>query len=242
LREAIIASVRELSGRNVATRLYTLTVNKPAERRRIVPFQGSEGDGFLGSDGTSVVFTFSGGVGSAPYTVWIGNLETGELRQLTHLTDPRMWDAEPALSPDGKQVLFIRFRRSAMGIHAQPMLIDLQSGAVSQFLEESDGILALAYAHDGKHLALWSKNGLERAMTDGKERTVILPASEIIGMQYYSSGISWSRSDEKIVFAIFNKRSAKYELIELNRSDGRWKAIYSVSGFEIRRPSFVSAS
>lgn len=132
------------------------------------------------ADSTCLIVTDMAGEGR-PDALFVISTETGDKRQLTNPQPPVVADTNPALSPDGKSLLFLRRTTWARGeLHVLPVRSDMTAAGepryivVSGLLPETaawmpngDEILVATNSFNGGSAALWRVSA-----TDGRSARV----------------------------------------------------------------------
>lgn len=215
-----------------------------SECRRIFPNAHSlEGSGFISPDNRRLV-------GMAPtdhpqqYSLWLATLGSEQPYQLTEPANGS-WDISPAWNPDGKELVFIRVRRSRDDgrLHTSLMKLNIETRSESQVLGEAEGVGVAAYSFDGKDIVFWSKNGLEVLRLDNLNRTVVKPTSSLPGFQFYSAGglawSAWSATSKSFAIPFLNRPIGMYQLVVISPDGSNVKTIYSSREFRMLGVSFV---
>lgn len=135
------------------------------------------------SDGGEIVFSSNR---SGSREIWVKNLETGQLKQLTTIGGI----SNPALSPDGKRIAFIRVGEGLF-------VLDRDSGAVARVKVPKMVYFRPAWSPDGKFIAGtakdWGKTDIY-LMTAGGGNALLLTKSGVKeGMP------SWGPDGESLV-------------------------------------------
>ncbi len=144
--------------------------------------QWTSGPGSLAwtPDGKSLVYSMAG-------TLWRQTIGVGQAEQLT--AGPG-YDYQPDVSPDGEQVVFVRYRGDAMELH----LLELESGKVSPLTDSGAVNLEPRFSPDGNRLAFVSTRATGRfkvfvgELADGElSATQLVPDRESATPRYYYS-------------------------------------------------------
>lgn len=169
-----------------------LSSSRPSEPR-VIPFTSDPGiqdDAAFSPDGESVAF--SGSTGNSR-EIFIKEIETGQLRQITH---DQGISVAPAWSPDGSTIAFYRVRESGgdfvivprdgsaprIVAHSRSMTV----GSESEFSPMAD--IGPAWAGDSDHLIIADKNGAGGAdclfllnVKNGSRTLLTSPPLSIVG-------------------------------------------------------------
>lgn len=252
-RSYVSASGSSLSSRMlVATREFTASRDKvtgrlylfdPGERTWLAvnTFLGDalEGEGALGADGRTVAFTLAQPANPSGYEVWWADTMTGAHRKLTTAT-MGSWDALPQLRSDGQEVLFVRFHRTPKGILSKLLSVSSTGARETVVLEENEGAASACYSPDGKHLAVWTKNGLEVLTESDGSRKVILPWNAIPGFNITAARIFWSGMHDRIVFPLVKSRNKQYGIWWISPEGQDFTRLYEGVDAQISSVSVMS--
>jgi Tol biopolymer transport system component len=95
----------------IAWRVLRTPLDTPPQLLPLASYPGSEGPPALSPDGDLVAFAWSGGE-AGPTDIYVKAVGSEALRRLTDTSD---WELEPAWSPDGHSIAFVRDGRSIQG-------------------------------------------------------------------------------------------------------------------------------
>ncbi len=237
LRRELAVTVHEITAqRTVENHLYLFRPSNGA-LRRVVNQDGTEALGSLSPDEASIVFEFSPNAPPPQIQLWILDLGTGQVRQLTNPVG--VFDEFPKWRPDGQEILFLRLLFSPTRAQSTLMRISPAGGEASIVFGPEEEIAAATYAPAGDRLAIWSRTGLETVEAASLKRQVILPLSSVQGFDFVGGGLIWSPTEDKIAFALFNRRLNQYELWTVHSDGSDAKPIHSVPDGRILVGAFV---
>jgi Tol biopolymer transport system component len=169
-----------------------LSGSRPSEPL-VIPFTSDPGiqdDAAFSPDGASVAFSGSSGNGRE---IFIKQMQTGQLRQLTH---DNGISVNPAWSPDGSAIAFYRVRENGGdfvivpldggAVHIVGHSRSMTAGSASEFSPMAD--IGPAWADDTDHLIIADKNGVGGAdclfllnVKDGSRTLLTSPPLSIVG-------------------------------------------------------------
>ena len=128
------------------------------------------------ADSNSLVVTDSPGEGQ-PDALFVVSFETGEKRRLTNPQQPVRADTSPAISPDGRSLVFLRRTTWGAGeLHLLPLGKDLTVAGEPKRLTPVDLRADFpAWMPDGKEIIFSAKGGLWRLAVTGKNTPMRIP-------------------------------------------------------------------
>jgi serine/threonine protein kinase len=128
------------------------------------------------SDSRALIVTDSPGEGQ-PDALFVVSLETGEKRQLTYARRPILADTSPAVSPDGRSLVFLRRATSAEGeLQVLPLGDDLTASGEPRSLTTADLHADYpAWTPDGREVVFAARGGLWRVAVSGRRAPARLP-------------------------------------------------------------------
>ncbi len=239
LKRDLMVLVHEIRPDGSVTDRIHLYSPKSRKWRPLDSMAGREGNGALSPNGLHAVYEFAPGPPPAQYTLWLASVATGEVKNLTGKPEPRQWDAYPAWRPDGAEIVFLRIQRTGGGLRSQLMRVSPDSDQPSPLLALEEAAAAVCYAPSGDRLAVASARGVEVIDLSGMRRTLIAPWAQLGNAQYYGGGLSWSRNQDLLAIALFNRETGQYEIRRLS-TDGRFShTIYSTHDGRIMGLSFI---
>jgi len=237
----MLVATRELneSGDKVTSRLYLFDpTGQTWHAVNTFKSDALEGEGALGPDGRTIVFTLADPANPAGYEVWWADTLTGAHRKLTTV-ELGSWDAFPQLRSDGQEVLFVRFYRTRGGISSKLLSISSIGEREAVVLEENEGTASACYAPDGKHIAVWTKNGLEVLTESDGARKVVLPWNSILGFKITASRIFWSGIHDRIVFPLVKSSNKQYGIWWISPEGQDFTRLYNGINAQISSVSVV---
>jgi len=126
-------------------------------------------------DSKSLVVTDSPGEGK-PDALWVVSVETGERRPLTNPQRPVLADTSPAVSPDGRLLVFLRRTWGSGELHALRLGPDLTAGGAPERLTAAEvGADFPAWMPDGKEIVYAAKGRLWRLAVPGENKPMSIP-------------------------------------------------------------------
>jgi len=127
-------------------------------------------------DSNSLVVTDSPGEGK-PDALFVVSLETGEKRPLTNPQPPVLADTGPAVSPDGRSLVFLRRTSWGSGeLHLLPLGKGLIAGGGPKRLTAAElGADFPAWMPDGKEIVFSAKGSLWRLAVPGENTPTRIP-------------------------------------------------------------------
>ncbi len=151
-------------------------------------------------DGKELIYSMGG-------SLWRQVLGSGEARELTHA---KGYDYQPDWSPDGRDVVFVRYRSDALELWQ----LDLQSGEEHALTSNKAVNVEPRYSPDGKSIAYVSTAGtghfdLYVAKFDGDKlaapRRIVGERKSAVPRYYYSAfdhaiSPSWTPDGKRLVF------------------------------------------
>lgn len=160
-------------------------------------------------ENTQTVYLHRGKFGVVPFNIWAKNIATGVEKQLTHTTNANVWNAAPAISPDGRTVLFQSNRHIAAphGPFPQKLFtLDLVSNTVERVADPAG--ITEETSLDG---ARWNKDGTKIVFSASLDTGGMLYLAEKNGAGEWESHAitdaaldagapAWSPDDTEIVF------------------------------------------
>lgn len=167
------------------------------------------------------------------------DLTTGETTRLPDEEDSM--ERYPSWRHDGKEILFIRMRfsRSPPSVQTSLIRMPFPPSKSEVVFESEEGIGSATYGPDGKHFAVWSRNGLEIVDCNKSSRTVIFPLSALKGRRPGNAGLIWSRISNTLVFTLFNPKTSESELWSVQADGGNARPIFAARDANLRVGSFV---
>lgn len=207
--------------------------------RRLITDDLIEGIAAVAHDNIRVAFVAAPKERPGDYRIWLTDTASGKVQQISD-DEEGTWDGYPTWHPDGHEVAFLRIRRTPAGLVTRLLVSSLDTGSATEFLSSDDGVLSFCYAPDGKRIALWTKHGLEILTFIDMSRRVLLPIESL--RPTYSlraSNISWSRTEDKIVYALLNIDTKSAEMWTILSDGSASKKIYSTQRGIIQHLSFV---
>ncbi len=133
-------------------------------------------------DGTRVAFASDR---SRNFDIWILNLKSGDLRQLTK--DPAQ-DYQPAWSPNDKEITFVRQATAVPGkpapTTAAVMAVALDTGVERQIADVSGRVSEPAWTPDGKDVVY-------NVVSDGASRLVTAAKTLVSGEDVFPARVRW---------------------------------------------------
>ena len=151
-------------------------------------------------DGKSLIYSKAG-------SLWIQNVGSEEA---TQLTDDDGYDYQPDVSPDGKQVLFVRYNGASMDV----MVLSLEKKKSFLLTDGKSVSLEPRWSPDGSRFAFVSTEGsghflLHTAVLNGNqitEKKILIPDRKTEAKRYYYSAFdhainpAWSKDGKTIYF------------------------------------------
>jgi len=127
-------------------------------------------------DSNSLIVTDSPGDGQ-PNALFVVSLETGEKRQLTKPQPPALADTSPAVSPDGRSLVFLRRTTWGAGeLHLLPLGGGLTAAGEPRRLTPVELRADFpAWAPDGKEIIFSAKDSLWRLAVTGESAPTRIP-------------------------------------------------------------------
>jgi hypothetical protein len=237
LRRELALVVHEITAQgNVENHLYLFRPSN-GDLRRLVNQDGTEAIASLSPNEANIVFEFTPNGLPPQIQLWILDLGTGQVRKLTNPVG--LLDRFPKWRPDGQEILFLRLRFFApAGVESTLMRISSAGGEPSIVFGAEEEVGAATYAPSGEFFAVWSRAGLETVEAASLKRRVILPLSSLQDFDFVG-GLIWSRTEDKIAFALFNRRLNEYELWTVHSDGTDAKRIHSVRDGRIFVGAFV---
>jgi Tol biopolymer transport system component len=134
--------------------------------------------GFLAwsADSNSLIVTDSTGEGK-PDALFVVSLETGVKRQLTNPQPPALADTSPAVSPDGRSLVFLRRTTWGAGeLHLLPLGTDLTAAGEPKRLTPVELRADFpAWMPDGKEIVFSARRSLWRLAITGQNTPTRIP-------------------------------------------------------------------
>ncbi|MEZ5100291.1 MAG: hypothetical protein R3C15_10940 [Thermoleophilia bacterium] len=219
-------------------------------RIRLVPATTGPGrmvaegsDPAFSPDGTRLVYASSG----REPGLSVSDLGTGELLRLTRLDTARRFDRdlEPAVSPDGKTVAFIRDRGLGGGTRRETLFVVPLAGGSPMALRRATFPLgserplgAPAWSPDGRRLAIVRRCGIDLISTLGRPtKRIDAPAGRC-----FLPPVSWSPDSASLVAGTGSLTIGDYEgsLVVVDARTGRTRALLTCT-FGCREPAWAPA-
>jgi dipeptidyl aminopeptidase/acylaminoacyl peptidase len=149
--------------------------------RKLANVQGQDffpAAGFLAwsADSNSLIVTDSTGEGK-PNALFVVSLETGVKRQLTNPQPPALADTSPAVSPDGRSLVFLRRTTWGAGeLHLLPLGTDLTAAGEPKRLTPVELRADFpAWMPDGKEIVFSARRSLWRLAITGQNTPTRIP-------------------------------------------------------------------
>src|SRR5262249_43250447 len=137
---------------------------------------GLQGRAALSADGSLIAYESTGDQ-SAPLRLAVTNTESGQTFLIP--TASRRTDHLPSWSPDGRELMFIRFE-PAVGMQLPTLMrVSVPPGEANVVFGPEELVASAAYSPDGHQFAIWSRNGLEIVDRQTLDRRVILRTSSL---------------------------------------------------------------
>jgi len=242
LKTFIVASAAQsIGGNNFVTNL----VQYFPSSGRTIPLQqqlpaGQEGVGVPSPDNSQFVAEI--GPPGPQLNLWVSDFKT---KQFLQLTDGPTQDFDEAWSSDGRQIVFLRLLPPFPSITTQLMMVSSHGGPATVLLGTSEHVGEAAFSPDGKRLAFTSINGLETMDLTTMQRTVILTLTQLHGSPIQrlteGVGISWAKTQDKIVLVLRNIATGADELWTVSSDGGSLQQIYAnAPGAFITSVTFIS--
>jgi len=241
LKSVLVVLVNEKNPQGEAEDHLYIHRRSSGEWKRLPVGDGYEASGVISPDDSKIVFMLAPKEPFGKLRLWTANLETGQVKRLTG-ADPKEeneWDQYPAWSPDGQEIAFIRLKRTDKGLSAILMRMPPAGGQPSVILGADENVGGFCYAPDGKHLAVLTRKGLEIIDLPELKRTVIATWDVFSNHQFRAGGIKWSRTENKIALALFDKQKNQSEIWTLSTNGEDAKSIYSQEGEVLIISSFI---
>src|SRR5262245_2404418 len=137
---------------------------------------GLQGRAALSSDGSMIAYE-SAGDQSAPLRLAVTNTKSGQT--FLSPTASRRADHFPTWSPDGKELMFIRFEPGAGTVLPILMKVSVPPAEATVVFGAKELVASAAYSPDGRRFAIWSRNGLEIVDRETLDRKIILETSSL---------------------------------------------------------------
>jgi Tol biopolymer transport system component len=238
LKKGIVVSVHQSeTGEIIEDHLFLFW---PEEGRwhRLITEDLIEGIAMIAPDDVRVAFVAAPKERPGDYRIWLTDTASGKVQKISD-DEEGTWDGYPDWHPMGRELAFLRFRRTAEGLITKLMVSRLDSGSTGVLLN-TDSVLSFCYAPDGERIALWTKAGLEILKTSDMSRRVILPIDRL-GSTYRlrANNMSWSRTEDKVVYAVMNIETKTAEMWTISSDGSDARKIYSTGSGTITRLSFV---
>lgn len=136
-------------------------------------------------------------------------------------------------------------RATISPLSTQLMTVPAQGGTPTVLFGPLDGVGEAAYSPDGKRLVFLSVNGMETIDLTSLQRTTIVPFSKLHGspLQHLAEGVgmSWARTEDKIVLVLFNLTTKQDELWTVTSEGNNLTRIFAAAaGTHILSVTFVS--
>jgi len=161
-----------------------------------------------GTDSNSIVFT---GVKNGKSDLYLFDVTT---EKLTQLTDDYYEDQEPAISPDGKTVVFASDRPSEDAVNPKDIIelqygsydlfsYDLETGKITELTNDEFNKRYPTWSPDGEKIAFTANyNGIDNLYVMSLDSLQPVPVTNILTNV---AAPSWSPKGDEIVFSSFNK-------------------------------------
>ncbi|MGE0131842.1 MAG: winged helix-turn-helix domain-containing protein [Blastocatellales bacterium] len=155
---------------------------------KTIPFTtlpGRESDMTFSPDGNQLVFTWDGGGKDSTLHLYIKQIGSEVVRQLTNGSDQ---DLSPSWSPDGREIAFIRWSAKGRGLYVIPSL----GGAERRISEHTFHFSArISWTPDGKGLVIQGNNSANEPRSlyfvvreTGEMRKLTTPPEGIYGDRF----------------------------------------------------------
>jgi Tol biopolymer transport system component len=208
--------------------------------QRILTLDGAEGYGIISPDNSQVILEFNpktiAGERGGQGRLWAVDLISRQSRKLTTNDEEGTWDTLPAWRADGQEIIFHRFRLSHTGVVTKLMRVSSTGGEPTVLAE---GVVDACYSPDGKQLAIVTTGGLQIWDPMKDERKLIVPWDRLPNYKYLAVGLTWSKTMDKIAFAILNQTKGESELWTVSSEGKDAKKIFSNRGGRISFPAFI---
>ncbi len=237
MREPFVVTIHELMpDQRILDRLYLHDPKTGKEEPLPVP-DGIYGRAALSPDRSQLAFEYTE---PSATNFHLGNLDlkTGFTRNLTPIPQDRSWDTDPVWRNDGQAILYVHFKRTPKGLLPTLMLLSVPDKSSAPVLED-EPVLNACFSPDGQSIALWTGHSLEILSLKDKKRTVLFASTQAPDHAFFVSGIAWAKTEDKIVFTMFNNKTQRYE-IWMAEIEGKTKVIRSFKNGRVSGPSFLA--
>ncbi len=238
LRTQLVVLVHQLTPeQKVENRIHLYRPATGDLTRVAIGQEGFEGFASLAPGDDRIAFAFTPTSRVPSVEIWMHDLSSGESRKLTGAD--RAQDTFPCWRPDGREIIFLRLLLSGPALQTVLMAVPSDGGNARVLLGPEDGVAAACFAPDGNRIAIWSRRGLEVVRLSDFRREVILEGSLFPGHQFVGAGITWSATEDRIAFALFNTRTGQHELWTVASDGSGRRQIFTTKGGRIVVSSFV---
>lgn len=130
-------------------------------------------------------------------SIWVMDTDGTDLRKLTHPVQGSEGDDCPSFSPDGTQILFIRYKNGHNNWQSSLNILDLGTGQIRQITDMS--VRYPEWSPVGEHIAFTHGGYIWTIDTDGNNARQLLPTQqdvEIVVQEFPR----WSPDGQQILF------------------------------------------
>ena len=154
----------------------------------------SAGDPRWSPDGKQIVYSrYNGNDNKPSFYITIMNANGTDLRKLTHPAQGSEADYYPSFSPDGKQILFVRYKNGQSSLN----ILDLRTGQIRQLTDMS--VRYPEWSPVGEHIAFTHGGYIWTIDTDGNNARQLLPTQQDVEKTVQGFP-RWSPDGQQILF------------------------------------------
>lgn len=156
--------------------------------------KSSAGNPRWSPDGKQIVYSrYNGNDNKPSFYITIMNADGTDLWKLTHPDQGSEADYYPSFSPDGKQILFIRYKNGQSSLN----ILDLETGQIRQITDMS--VRYPEWSPVGEHIAFTHGGYIWTIDTDGNNARQLLPTQQDVEKTVQGFP-RWSPDGQQILF------------------------------------------